>query len=245
MNFIILGLIFLLFINKIILFISLFPIRVFMNMKRKSDNSIKSKKLASVQNSLLIKKNLKTRFKNILSRHIEGYIRFSLFQVAIIPSHLIRNFLYKYVYLIQMGNKTILYYGSEIRAPYKLIIGNGSIIGDKSILDARNGIVIGENVNFSSNVSIWTEQHDHRDPYFECNSDETFRVKIGDRAWIGPNVTILPSVEIGEGAVVAAGSVVTKNVEPFTIVAGLPAKKIGDRNRDLKYIFDGSPSLFY
>lgn len=118
-------------------------------------------------------------------------------------------------------------------------------IGDKSILDARNGIEIGVNVNFSSNVHIWTEQHYHRDPYFECNSDHSFEVIIENRAWIGPNVTILPKVVIGEGAVVAAGSVVTKNVDPFTIVAGLPAKKIGERNRDLKYVFDGVPSFFY
>lgn len=66
-----------------------------------------------------------------------------------------------------------------------------------------------------------------------------------DRAWIGPNTIILHSVHIGEGAVVAAGAVVTKDVEPYTIVAGIPAKKVGDRNRDLKYEFNGKYSPFY
>ena len=146
--------------------------------------------------------------------------------------------------MMVLAKYAIIYYGSEIRAPYNFKIGKGSIIGDKSILDARKEIEIGENVNFSSNVHIWTEQHDHRDPYFKCNSNHTFKVIVGNRAWVGPNVTILPKVKIGEGAVIAAGSVVTKNVEPFTIVAGLPAKKIGERNRDLKYVFEEIPSDF-
>jgi acetyltransferase-like isoleucine patch superfamily enzyme len=49
---------------------------------------------------------------------------------------------------------------------------------------------------------------------------------VGDDAWIGSNCIILPNVSIGEGAVVAAGAVVTKDVEPFSIVAGVPARKI-------------------
>jgi len=157
----------------------------------------------------------------------------------------IASIIYKHIYLINMGKHSIIYFGSEIRASYKLQIGEGSIIGDRSILDARNGIIIGKNVNFSSNVSIWTEQHDHKDPYFACNSTEKFAVKIEDRVWIGPNVIILHSVTIGEGAVVAAGAVVTKDVEPFTIVGGIPAKKIGDRNKDLHYEFKGKPIPFY
>jgi len=144
-----------------------------------------------------------------------------------------------------MGSNSIIYWGAEIRSPYKLKIGKGSIIGDKSILDARNNIVIGENVNLSSNVSIYTEQHDHRDTYFRCNSDDYSRVQIDDRAWIGPNVIILPGVHIGYGAVVAAGSVVPKDVPDFTIVAGVPAKNIGERKKDLRYEFDGEYLPFY
>lgn len=146
--------------------------------------------------------------------------------------------------MMVLAKYAIIYFGSEIRAPYNLKIGKGTIIGDKSILDARNGIEIGENVNFSSNVNIQTEQHDHRDPYFDCNSGATFKVTIGNTFWFGPNVNILPKITIGEVAVVAAGSVVTKDVESFTIVAGLPAKKIGERNRDLKYVFEEIPSDF-
>lgn len=163
-------------------------------------------------------------------------------EVGNVPSHHIRNFIYKNIFRVRMQQNSIIYYGAEIRNHPKLIIGRGSIIGDNAILDARNGIEIGENVNFSSNVSIWTEQHDHRDPLFRCRSDKSFMVRIGNRAWIGPNVIILHSVTIGEGAVVAAGAVVTKDVPPFSLVGGIPAKKIGERNKDLRYQFDGSYS---
>lgn len=70
-------------------------------------------------------------------------------------------------------------------------------------------------------------------------------IKIGDRAWLGPDVTVLHSVTIGEGAVVAAGAVVRKDVEPYTLVGGVPAKKIGDRQRGLRYEFPGDPVPFY
>ena len=60
-------------------------------------------------------------------------------------------------------------------------------------------------------------------------------VVIIDRAWISCRVVILPGVTVGEGAVVAAGAVVTKNVPPYTIVAGVPAKEVGKRTKDLRY----------
>lgn len=177
--------------------------------------------------------------------YIRGYMRYMDFQTGLIPSHHIRNFIYRRIFLVQMEQKAIIYWGAEIRCHGKLKIGKGSIIGDKALLDARNGITIGKNVNFSSNISIYTEQHDHRDPMFRCNSSDAFSVNIGDRAWIGPNAIILHGVHIGEGAVVAAGSVVTKDVPPFTIVAGVPARKIGLRNKNLCYNFDGKPIPFF
>lgn len=175
-----------------------------------------------------------------LSGLYNGFVRYYDLEIGEIPSHHIRNFIYRYIFHVHLSENAVIYYGAEIRDHSKLYIGKGSIIGDKAILDARNGIEIGENVNFSSQVNIWTEQHDHRDSMFRCNSDDSFRVKIGNRAWIGPNVIILHSVTIGEGAVVAAGAVVTNDVAPFTIVGGVPAKKIGERNNNLTYTFNGN-----
>lgn len=178
-------------------------------------------------------------------RYMDGVVRYLDIQTGLIPSHHIRNFIYRNIFGVKLAERVVIYYGAEIRSHSGLEIGEGSIIGDKAILDARNGIILGRNVNISTGVQIWTEQHAHSDPWFRCMSDESFRVEIGDRVWVGPRVTILHSVRIGEGAVIAAGAVVTKDVEPYSIVAGMPAKKIGMRNSDLRYEFDGTHLPLY
>ncbi len=183
--------------------------------------------------------------KSIISLYYSSFVSYYLFRLSYVPSHHLRIFIYKYICCMDIAEKAVVYYGTEIREPQNIVIGKGSVVGDNSILDARNGIVIGDNVVLASNVRIWTEQHDHRDPWFRCETQEHGSVIIDNRAWIGSHTIILHSVHIGEGAVVAAGAVVTKDVEPFTIVAGIPAKKVGERNRDLRYEFDGSHRHFF
>ncbi len=132
----------------------------------------------------------------------------------------------------QIDRTAVLYGGFEIRSPRKLKIGAESCIGHRATLDARGGLTIGENVNFSSEVMVWTAQHDWCDPKFGT----LFKpVAIADYVWLGPRCIILPGVTIGEGAVVAAGAVVTKNVEPYTLVGGVPARKIADRTKEMNY----------
>lgn len=173
-----------------------------------------------------------------------SFVSYYLYRLSLTVSHHVRNFVYRHMCNMQLGGKAVVYYGAEVRDPYKIKIGEGSIIGDNSILDGRNGITIGNNVCFASNVRIWTEQHDHRDPWFRCETQKHNPVIIDDRAWIGSHTVILHSVHIGEGAVVAAGAVVTHDVPPYTIVGGIPAKKIGERCRDLRYEFNGDHRHF-
>lgn len=247
---ILVTLLFIILLGKWLVFVLLIPYIV--HRKKKSRNEWLVKVAKSKQEvSQIPPHNSATQFPLVqklwkpIYYYINGFMRYIDFQVGLIPSHAIRNFIYRKIFRLNMGKNSIIYWGAEIRAHENLEIGRGTIIGDKSLLDARNGIKIGSNVNLSSNVSIYTEQHDHRDPLFRCNSDSSFGVEIEDRVWIGPNVVVLHSVTIGEGAVVAAGAVVTKNVEPYTIVAGIPAHKIANRNRNLKYKFDGHSSPFY
>lgn len=182
-----------------------------------------------------VKLSLFSQVKGIIANFADYY----LYRVSLTPSHHIRNFIYRHICGLNLEKKAVIYYGAEIRQPSNIWIGKGAIIGDNSILDGRNGIKIGDNVVFASNVKIWTEQHDHRDPWFRCETQKHSPVVIGDRAWIGSHTVILHSVQIGEGAVVAAGAVVTHNVPPYAIVAGIPAKKIGERNRNLRYEMSG------
>lgn len=172
-------------------------------------------------------------------RFTRSFCRYIDINVGYLPSVTLRNFIYKYVFLMDIRKNVVIHFGAEIRNHSRLTIMDGSIIGDHSLLDARNGLTIGKNVNISSNVQIYTEQHDHRDSMFACNSNPSFRVTIDDRVWIGPSVIILHGVHIGQGAVIAAGAVVTKNVPPFSIMAGIPAKIIGVRNKNLLYNFKG------
>ena len=174
----------------------------------------------------------------------EGASRYIIINIGHIPSLTLRRTLYRMIGA-EVESQVVIHYKTEIRAPYRLSIGKGSIIGDNAILDARNNLRIGKHVNLSSNVSIYTEQHDYRDPMFLYDNKRNKAVEINDRAWIGSNVTILPGVKIGEGAVCCAGCVVTKDVAPYDVVAGIPAHKINTRPQSLQYEFDGSSGWFY
>ena len=125
-----------------------------------------------------------------------------------------------------------VYHGFEVRRARRLVIGARSSIGNGAILDARGGLTIGADVNLSTDVHIWTAQHAWASPDFAYVSAP---VTIGDRAWISTRVTILPGCTIGEGAVIAAGAVVTGNVESFSLVGGVPARRLAERPKDLRY----------
>lgn len=171
-----------------------------------------------------------------LWRYLHGAKQQCMNWTGFIPSHRVRRFVYRTLGM-RIGAKTTIYGGGEIRHPKMIEIGDGSIIGNGVILDGRKGISIGRNVNFSTGVWIWTVQHDFRCPDF---GDSGGPVTIHDYAWLSCRAVILPGVTIGEGAVVAAGAVVTKDVEPYTVVAGVPAKAVAARPRGLRYDLGGA-----
>jgi acetyltransferase-like isoleucine patch superfamily enzyme len=174
----------------------------------------------------------------------KGWQRYMLFQISLVPSHHLRRFVYKALGA-EIGKNVIFHFKTEIRGIHRLKIGAGTIIGDNALLAAQRGLTIGENVNISSNVSIYSGAHDHRNPYFRSTPATTRPITIGDRVWIGSNAIILTGVNIGEGAVVCAGCVVTKDVEPYAVVAGIPARKVNERPRDLRYEFKGRSQRLY
>ena len=94
-------------------------------------------------------------------------------------------------------------------------------------------MIIGNNVNLSGFSFYISQGHDVDDPFGHTKLDP---IIIDDNVWIATNSTIMPGVHVGKGAVVAAGSVVTKNVLPYSVVAGNPAKEIKKRSKDIKYL---------
>lgn len=126
-----------------------------------------------------------------------------------------------------------IYRNVDLRSPQRISVGKGTVINKNCMIDGRNGgVTIGDNVDIAQEVNIWTEQHDYNSPSYDAIGGA---VVIEDYAWIASRATILPGVTIGRGAVVACCSVVTKDVPPMTIVAGVPARKIGERNASLSY----------
>jgi len=103
-------------------------------------------------------------------------------------------------------------------------IGENTFINSGSIITARKRIKIGKNCHIANQVIIMD------DDFHAVNERNLSSAKkdiiIADNVWIATRVTILKGVNIGEGAVVAAGAVVTKDVPPFTLVGGVPAKTI-------------------
>lgn len=164
------------------------------------------------------------------------------FWIGRLPVRKLRHACYRRMGLT-LGPGAVVHRGLELRAARWVQIGEGTVIGFDVILDGRRGIAIGTNVNVSSEVAIWTLQHDHRDPRF---GDSGGPVTIGDRAWLSFRATILPGVSIGEGAVVAAGAVVTRDVPPYAIVAGVPARVVGERSpRELSYELSATPAPWF
>lgn len=119
-----------------------------------------------------------------------------------------------------------------IIAPNKITIGNHSHINRGVILDGRGGLSIGNDVSISFGANIITGSHYVNSSTFK---GKYLPIVIEDKVWIGANATILQNVVVGEGSVVCAGAVVTSDVKPYTIVGGVPARELAERNRELEY----------
>jgi maltose O-acetyltransferase len=121
----------------------------------------------------------------------------------------------------------------DCKAGFKM--GNTSVINAKCRLDNRGTITIGNNVSISQEVNIITAYHDVDLVDF---TGTYLPVIINDLVFIGTRAMILPGVTIGRGAIIAAGAIVTKNVVPFAVMAGAPAKLIKMRREDVAYTCD-------
>ena len=119
-------------------------------------------------------------------------------------------------------------------------IGRNTVVNPRCWLDGRGGLRIGDNVSISPEVCLITGAHDVDDPDFGLVYAS---IEIGDRVWLGARAMVMPGVRIGEGAVVGAGAVVTRDVAAYTIVGGVPAKQIGTRQRGLRYELAYSPAF--
>ena len=157
-----------------------------------------------------------------------------------IPSRHLRKLFLKMLGA-KIGKNTLPARRVEVLFPKGLTLANNVAVGWFAELDARGGITVGHDTNISSHVKIITGSHDIDDPKFTA---DFLPVHIGHHCWIGTGATILQGVKIGDGAVVAAGAVVTKDIPAKTVWGGVPAKYIRDRNSELTYTIGKMPCLY-
>lgn len=156
-----------------------------------------------------------------------------------LPSYAVRHGWYRRVMGVSIGEGSAVQmgchlwsYGPGQQRRQGLRIGRRTVVNRRCCLDARTLLRIGDDVSISAEVAILTTQHDPNDASFALESRP---VVIEDHVWIGMRAIVLPGVTVARGAVVAAGAVVTRDVAPLDIVAGVPARVIGHRAIDPAY----------
>lgn len=152
--------------------------------------------------------------------------------IGYVPFHHVRRFFYRLMG-VKIGRGSALHMHIHFYNPKNIKIGEDSIIGEGSVLDGRDNLIIGNHVDIATEVMIYNSEHDVESNDFHPISAP---VLIEDYVFIGPRAIILPGVKIGKGAVIGAGAVVVKDVEQMKIVGGVPAKVIKERDvKELNY----------
>lgn len=157
-----------------------------------------------------------------------------------IPFHSVRNFFYR-LSGVKMGKGSVIHMWSSFFNPSGITIGEDTIIGDHAFLDGRAPLVIGNHVDIASQVLIYNSQHEIDSDDFGATEK---KVIIEDYVFLGPRSIIQPGVTIKKGAVIAAGAVVTEDVDAFTMWGGVPAKLIRDRKNKNPHYRLGRARLF-
>ena len=134
---------------------------------------------------------------------------------------------------IEIGENTYVMHHAELNVynfrgleQSKIRIGRNCILGEFSVIRGQGGVTIGDNVIIAPQVQIMAVNHIFDDPN-RLILEQGLRahgIEIEDNVWIGAGAIILDGVQIGTGAVVGAGAVVTHNVEPYSVVTGVPAR---------------------
>lgn len=135
-----------------------------------------------------------------------------------------------------VGKNVYISPGYQISSTHNIEIGNNVWIGRNCVIAGEGGLIIESGTILSHNIEIWTQNHRYEAKDLESIPYDAEFIKktvhICENVWIGSKVIILPGITIGEGAVIGAGTVVTKDVPSCAVVGGNPAKLLKYRDKD-------------
>ncbi len=163
--------------------------------------------------------------RNRLLRAAWGVVYVLFFRISPRPFHGWRVFLLR-CFGAKLGNKCCIYGRARIWAPWNLTCEDLATIGDEAIIYNPEHVTLGSHAIVSQQAYLCGATHDYEDPAFPLIA---FPISVGPYAWICARATVQPGVSVGEGAVLALGSVATRNLEPWTVYAGVPARRVKSR----------------
>ena len=161
-------------------------------------------------------------FSNRLVRAAWGFVYVIFFRTSPRPFHAWRIFLLR-CFGAKLGKNCRIYSSARIWAPWNLQCGELATIGDEAIVYNPALVSLGSHAIISQQAYLCGATHDYEDPKFPLIA---LPISIGIYAWVCARATVQPGVLVGEGAVLALGSVATHDLQPWTIYGGIPARKI-------------------
>jgi putative colanic acid biosynthesis acetyltransferase WcaF len=158
-----------------------------------------------------------------------------------LPGHWLR-LLWLRVLGAKLGRGVCVFRGTTVIGAQELVLGDRVQIGFRVVLDARGGLTVGEDVLVSSDSQLLTANHNIESDDFER---QVAPIEIADHAWIATRAIVLAGVSVGQGAVVAAGGVATRDVSERTVVGGIPARPVAERSGGIDYRLGGRRPPLY
>jgi maltose O-acetyltransferase len=134
----------------------------------------------------------------------------------------------------RVGRNVVIWDMVWVQWPENICIGDDVRIHPMSYLDGAGGICIGSHVGIAAGVRLYSVNHRYKDPtrLYSAQGYNLATIVVEDDVWIGTNAIVVAGVRLRRGTVVAAGAVVTKDTEPYSVVGGIPARLIGQRDGD-------------
>ena len=171
-------------------------------------------------------------FRQLLTIWFEEWIGTVLRPVPSMTGFVLRYLFYRMT-CARLAGFCLIYGGARLVHTYGLRIGRDFHINAGGYVDGRGGLTIGDHVMVGQNALIVSSQHQWTDPTLPMSLQGHIRkpTTIGDDVLVGAHAVVLAGVHVATGTVIAAGAVVTDDTEPYSIVGGVPARKIGERPR--------------